>query len=175
MSTPAPHLSASVLAARAFAERAHGDQRYGAAPYVAHLDAVAGVLLRFRPDEDEELLAAAYLHDVVEDTAVTLPELQEAFGYRVAELVHAVTSEPGETRKERHGKTWPKVVETEGALRLKLADRIANVEACWDSRSRLLFMYWREHVQFRGALWGATSPLERAMWVHLDTLLGWEG
>lgn len=173
MSTPSVPLPPRAQAARAFAVEAHGAQRYGAEPYAVHLDAVVANILRFDPNADADTLAAGFLHDVVEDTPVTLDQVMERFGSRVAELVHAVTAEPGATRKERHQRTWPKVVETEGAVRLKLADRIANVEACWAARSRLLFMYHQEYRQFRGGLYASATGVEQAMWAELDRLMGW--
>ena len=115
-------LSPRAQAARAFAIEAHGEQRYGKHPYIVHLDAVVEQILRFEPGAGQDTIAAGFLHDVVEDTSVTVEQVMERFGSRVAELVHAVTTEPGATRKERHAATWPKLVETEGAVRLKLAD-----------------------------------------------------
>ena len=172
--TPDPStLPPRVSDARAFAMDAHGPQPYGERPYVHHLDAVVATLLRFDPQVESDVLVAAYLHDVVEDTPVTLAQVMERFGSRVAELVGAVTSEPGATRKERQLKTWPKTVETEGAVRLKLADRIANVAACWDTRSRLLFMYHQEYRLFRGYLHSNPRGPEVAMWAELDRLMGW--
>lgn len=173
MSLDLDRLPPRAQAARAFAIEAHGEQRYGARPYVAHLDAVVAQILRFEPDAGQDVLAAGFLHDVVEDTPVTVEQVLERFGSRVAELVHAVTTEPGPTRKERHKLTWPKVVETEGAVRLKLADRIANVSACWADQSKLLFMYRSEYTQFRAGLHTNARGVEAAMWDELDRLMGW--
>lgn len=164
---------ARVQAARGFALVAHGEQRYGSHPYEVHLDAVVQTLLRFRPDEEEVVVCAGYLHDVLEDTSATREELQDRFGYRVLELVEAVTALPGPTRRDRNRLTWAKVALTEGAVRLKLADRIANVEACWAARERRLFMYEREYTAFRAALWSGDGGEERPMWDALDALMGW--
>ena len=173
---PNPILSrARVQAARAFALAAHGDQRYGTRPYADHLDAVVATLLRFRSDEEEVLVCAGFLHDVLEDTTTTPAQLEQEFGFRVTELVAAVTASPAPTRRERNRDTWPKVIETEGAVRLKLADRIANVEACWETRERRLFMYQHEYMAFRAALWAGDGGAERPMWDALDALLGWLG
>ena len=167
-------LSPRAQAARAFAIEAHGEQRYGKHPYIVHLDAVVEQILRFEPGAGQDTIAAGFLHDVVEDTSVTVEQVMERFGSRVAELVHAVTTEPGATRKERHAATWPKLVETEGAVRLKLADRIANVSACWAERSKLLFMYRQEYAQFRAGLHTNARGVEQAMWQELDALMGWD-
>lgn len=162
-----------LVTARAFAVEAHGDQRYGQLPYVFHLDAVVDQLLRFHDETlEEELVMAGYLHDVIEDTAVSRDQLHDRFGSRVTELVYAVTKEPGTTLRERDQVTWQKIVETEGAVRLKLADRIANVDACWASRSKKLFRYKTEHPRFRGALFTDARGPEQRMWEVLDELLG---
>ena len=163
-----------IVAARDYALRAHGDQRYGERPYSFHLDAVVTQILRFHGAEvEEELLVSGFLHDVLEDTPVTADELRERFGSRVTELVHAVTKEPGVTQRERDQVTWQKIVETEAAVRLKLADRVANVESCWETRSRKLFKYKSEYPRFRGALYTDARGPEQQMWTLLDELLGW--
>lgn len=158
--------------ARAFAAEAHRDQQYGAQPYTVHLAAVEGVLRRFGATEeaDVELLVSAWLHDVIEDTGRTREELQVSFGERVAELVWAVTDEPGANREERHARTFPKTRSVPGAVRLKLADRIANLEAAREHRRDLFQMYRREHADFESQL---RRPGEHdEMWEHLASLLG---
>src|ERR1051326_5241074 len=77
---------------RAFelAQRAHeGQFRLSGEPYIEHPVAVAGVLAELHLDADT--LAAALLHDTVEDTAVTLDDLGQQFGPTVARLVEGVT------------------------------------------------------------------------------------
>lgn len=157
-----------------FATIKHGDQKYGGLPYTHHLAAVEAVLRRFPEpcadtfnfsyDGDADELQAAWLHDVVEDTGTKLKEIQEMFGERVTELVGAVTNEAGENRKIRAALTYPKIRNVPGAVRLKLADRIANVE----SGGTLVKMYKREHEDFRRALY--TQGQHEAMWAHLDNL-----
>jgi (p)ppGpp synthase/HD superfamily hydrolase len=158
----------------ALAAEAHGEQRYGTRPYLAHLLAVVENLHRFGV-ADDDLVCAAWLHDVVEDTEVARGEVEDRFGPRVAALVHAVTTEDGRDRKERSERTYPKISGTPGAVRLKLADRIANVESCWADRSRKLFMYEREYATFREHLRDESDQVTAPMWEHLDKLLGWRG
>lgn len=165
-----------VSSAIAFAYQAHRGQTYGGKPYVAHLVAVVSNihLFSFRTDVLE---AAAWLHDAVEDTEVTIADVRQTCGDEVAELVFAVTNEDGKNRKERNARTYPKILAVPGALTLKLADRIANVESCWETRNSKLFMYQREYHDFRKALYReARSPEEVGiilMWNRLDELLGW--
>jgi len=79
--------------ARQFATQAHGriDQmrKYTGQPYDVHLRAVAEIVATVT--DDDETLATAWLHDVVEDTPATFEELESEFGANVARLVAEVT------------------------------------------------------------------------------------
>lgn len=163
MPTPDPQ------AARAFAIERHGDQRYGdGAPYSTHLAAAVEVLHRFGYGDDPQLVCAAWLHDVVEDTPTTRDEVAAYFGDEVAALVWAVSNEPGKNRAERASKTYPKIAATPRAIIVKLADRIANVEASKRSRRDLYAMYRREWPKFETSLRNPDGP--SAMWFHLASL-----
>ena len=150
--------------AKFFATVRHSTQTYGGLPYTHHLAAVECVLVRFGIT-DEDMLTAAWLHDVVEDTSTKAKEIAEMFNDRVASLVSSVTNEPGENRKVRAALTYPKIRASADAVRLKLADRIANVE----NGGKLVDMYRREYEDFRRALY--TPGQADAMWAHLDDLL----
>ena len=81
-----------------FAVRAHaGTERRGKGfPYIVHpMEAVEIVATM---TSDQELLAAAALHDTVEDTDVTIEQIQAEFGDRVASLVAAESDEPHQSR-----------------------------------------------------------------------------
>lgn len=162
--------------ARRIAVEAHGEQRYGDEPYEHHLAAVVAVLQRFGANHDDAesaaLLVAAWLHDALEDTALARNNVEREFGGEIAELVWRVTDEPGQNRKARKAATLPKIAESESAIILKLADRIANVEAAEQNNSGLFEMYRREHAEFAAAL-QAQSKSERSkrMWRHLSRLL----
>lgn len=149
-----------------FANVKHAGQLYSSGlPYTHHLAAVEAVLRRFGTT-DETMLMGAWLHDVVEDTPTKLKEVEEMFGADVARLVAAVTNEEGENRKIRAALTYPKIrAAGPDALRLKLADRIANVE----SGGNLIKMYKKEYEDFRRSLY--TAGQNEDMWAHLDTLM----
>ncbi len=152
--------------AQFFATTKHAGQQYSGLPYTHHLQAVETILHRFpEVDDESEMFIAAWLHDVVEDTPTKLKEVEEMFGYRVGELVGAVTNEDGPNRKIRNALTYPKIRTVRGAVRLKLADRIANVE----SGGKLVDMYKREYEDFHRALY--TPGQYETMWKHLDNLL----
>ena len=75
-----------------FATAAHGDQKrkYHDTPYISHPLAVMEIV-KSVPGHTEEMLAAAVLHDVVEDTQVVLGEITALFGNEVGELVDYLT------------------------------------------------------------------------------------
>ncbi len=158
--------------ARNFAHEAHGRQRYGSEPYGFHLEQVRLVLERFSI-VDPEFQQAALLHDVIEDTPRNYNDVKKAFGERVAELVYAVTDELGRDRVERHIKTYPKIVATPGAVVIKLADRIANVEHSLRSGDdQKLWMYRNEHHGFRTSLSTIPDRDNNSMWKWLDQIVG---
>lgn len=140
---------------------------YGVLPYTHHLAAVESVLREFGENRIE-LLVAAWLHDIVEDTDVKLRDVEENFGEEVSRLVGAVTSEDGENRKIRNALTYPKIREAgQDAVRLKLADRIANVRNGGSS----VAMYAKEHKNFKHALFSHSDSVNQKMWFELDALL----
>lgn len=160
--------------ARVYATKAHNGQTYGGEfPYVIHLQAVESVLLRFGIT-DENLRCAAWLHDVLEDTDLTYEDLVMFFGSEVANIVAALTEPKGGNRKWRHSQTYPRIRQNNDAIIVKLADRIANVEA----GGRKLGMYRKEHHDFKHALYNVDELREtryhdvvREMWNYLDSLL----
>jgi (p)ppGpp synthase/HD superfamily hydrolase len=152
--------------AREYAARKHATQQYGNQPYTVHLAAVREVL-RWAGIEDEHPLAiAAWLHDTVEDTDTTREDVAARFGDEVAELVWAVTG-VGKNRKERNENAYAKIRAYPQAATLKLADRIANVEASANVPDKLA-MYRKEWPAFRDALAGHGLPM---LWERLQKAL----
>ena len=164
-----------------YALTAHGDQQYGRKPYHAHLMDVVQVLVRFH-DWDElsqHLINAAWLHDVVEDTDRTDVDILTHFGLVTSGLVFAVTNGAGATRAERHKEVYRKIRKTPGAIVLKLADRIANLEQCVShdrigrKPGKLFNMYADEWAGFQHELRGHCAGegyIADAMWGRLDEL-----
>lgn len=157
-----------------FASAAHMDagHTYDGRPYDVHLAEVCEVLMRFG-EYSKVMHASAYLHDVVEDVGVKLSTIEDLFGEDVAKLVGAVTDEPGPNRKARKALTYPKIRATPGAVQLKLADRIANIENGIARKDKRFFlMYKREHQEFEMKLrdFCGEDEVVRAMWGHLNHL-----
>ena len=143
-------------------------KKYGGKPYTFHLFQVLQLVKARTPLEDEEIRAAAILHDIIEDTDMTREDVERDFGPRVARIVWAVTDGEGKNRRERHKAMFQKVQGDDDALLVKLADRYANVEHSWETKSPLLFMYYREYKTFRKALRREdASDVIMALWNHM--------
>lgn len=113
-----------------FATAAHAGlvRKYTDEPYIGHPIAVADIVATVT--DDPEVIAAAYLHDVVEDTDVTIDDIELMFGPRVARLVDDVTdvSKPGDgNRATRKAIDRAKLARsTPDGATIKLADLIHN-------------------------------------------------
>ncbi|MCL6447629.1 MAG: bifunctional (p)ppGpp synthetase/guanosine-3',5'-bis(diphosphate) 3'-pyrophosphohydrolase [Armatimonadetes bacterium] len=116
-----------------FAEAAHQEQRrFSGEPFILHPVAVARILADL--ELDLETLVAGLLHDVVEDTGVPLPRIEEEFGAEVALLVDGVTklSRLGyKSKEERQAENLRKMflamAKDIRVILIKLADRLHNL------------------------------------------------
>ncbi|WP_041525883.1 HD domain-containing protein [Pantoea sp. At-9b] len=121
--------------ARRYATQAHAEagqrRKYTDEPYIVHPAAVVE-LVRSVTD-DEAMLAAAWLHDTVEDTASTLEDIASRFGPRVAELVDMLTDSAQPQAKNRAARKLAHFRHTAQASpeaqTIKLADIIDNTRA----------------------------------------------
>jgi guanosine-3',5'-bis(diphosphate) 3'-pyrophosphohydrolase len=137
-----------------FAAAHHGDQqRPTGAPYTEHLLEALEVLVRGAGVTDPDILSAAVLHDVVEDTSGTLEEISAVFGPRVAELVGWVTiPEPGPGQdkasvKEDYLRGLRRA--PHDAILVKLADRASNAQTLRNlpaARQRAYYAQTVEHI-----------------------------
>ena len=85
-----------ILKAAHFAAQKHRDQRRKdkeVSPYINHQISVAKIISEIGNIEDPKVLAAALLHDTIEDTETTVDELINNFGERVCSLVQEVTDD----------------------------------------------------------------------------------
>ena len=91
--------------AKQYALLKHSGQVHGTRPFIFHLTEVVDTLHEFG-HQDDDLTAAAWLHDVVEDTDVTIEEIYREFGQRIGDLVDALTDGDGATREEKKQKRY---------------------------------------------------------------------
>lgn len=113
-----------------FAAKAHaGAFRKGSGiPYIYHPREVA--LITALMTDDEEVIAAAYLHDVLEDTSVTEEDIREAFGGRVLELVKVETENKALCWSDRKAATVQHLAEAPMEVKLlTLADKLSNMRS----------------------------------------------
>ena len=128
-----------------FAEKAHEGQfrRDKKTPYFTHPVAVAGIV-RAAGGTDEEV-AAALLHDVVEDTKHGIHEIRNEFGYRVADIVIELTDQDDIAnlpRAERKARQAEHIAEQSRSVRLvKMADQTCNVRDILADLSK-----WKPHA-----------------------------
>ena len=128
-----------VSEAIAFAVKAHDGMRRkkSQAPYILH-PMEAAVIVGTMTD-DQELIAAAALHDVVEDADITIEQIEQRFGKRVRELVGAETEDkradlpPEETWRIRKEESLNVLKNTKdiGVLMVWLGDKLANMRAIY--------------------------------------------
>ena len=125
-------------------------RKFGSTPYILHPLEVAQILSTMT--EDEDVITAGILHDIVEDTDGTLDEIELRFGTRVAELVDSESENkyPGEDpennwkrRKEEHLLTL-KNSQDPGVKMLWLADKLANIRSFAGSYSELGEAMWQQ-------------------------------
>ena len=128
-----------VSEAIAFAVKAHDGMRRkkSEVPYILH-PMEAAVIVGTMSD-DQNLIAAAALHDVVEDAGITIEEVEERFGKRVRELVASETEDkraelpPSDTWRIRKEESLSVLRNTEdiGVLMVWLGDKLANMRSIY--------------------------------------------
>ncbi len=130
---PPPQDECLVSAAFEFAYCLHqGQYRASGEPYICHPVAVAGLLREL--GGDPVMIAAGFLHDVVEDTDVTSEEIEERFGVSVRQLVEGVTklskfnfSSKTERQAENFRRMFLAMAQDIRVIVVKLADRLHNM------------------------------------------------
>jgi GTP pyrophosphokinase len=140
-SSPAANIDLVTRAAQVAIAAHAADLRQSGEPYVIHPIEVATILARIQLDT--ETIAGALLHDVIEDTPLTLEQIETSFGPRVAKLVDGVTklgripwtTDDGSSASSREKaqqaenlrKMFLAMVDDIGVVLIKLADRLHNM------------------------------------------------
>lgn len=158
-------------AAGAYALERHGEQDHGCLKIGDHLsDVVNNVRKHYNPhvniSEPEEVIAAAWLHDILEDTDTSPEDVHRRFGGRVGTLVDVLTDKEGKNRMERHLRTYHMIRQDPDATLIKLCDRRHNQARSIKHGEHWMAMYLKEYIYFKFALWkpGQFTPL----WEELD-------
>jgi (p)ppGpp synthase/HD superfamily hydrolase len=128
-----------------FATEAHrGQKRDDGFPFISHPIQVATILEQVT--DDENLIAAALLHDVIEDTEIDYDNLRDVFGEDIADLVNEVTHEGS---PDSQGFYFPRL-KTQRGIMLKFADRLSNLSdmRSWDIKRRDHYLkkskFWKD-------------------------------
>ncbi|HEX2875393.1 MAG TPA: HD domain-containing protein [Polyangiaceae bacterium] len=142
-----------LLQALDFAAQRHSAQRRkgpDAAPYVNHLIEVAMLVANVAQVEDVDVLIAAVLHDVLEDTPTSADEVSERYGDRVCRFVQALSDDKALPRKRRREITLEELPAMEALVKIiKLADLTSNIKLLppnWTYERRLEYLEWSEHA-----------------------------
>lgn len=159
--------------ARQFAERCHGaiDQRrkYTNEPYIVHPEAVV-TLVKSVP-HTEEMVAAAWLHDTVEDTSATLADIEREFGHQVATLVEMLTDiskpEDGNRQVRKELDRCHTAKASPAAKTVKLADLLDNTA----SITRYDPGFARKYMKEKQRLLDVLKEGDATLWAQADAVV----
>ena len=132
-----------------FAVKAHHntERRGKGFPYIVHPLEAVEIVATITPDQ--ELLAAAALHDTIEDTDVTVEDIRKEFGDRISNIVHAESDQEAEGVSEED--SWH--ARKQAAIdRLAAAPYEAKIVAMGDKLSNMRAI-WRDYQQKGDELW----------------------
>jgi GTP pyrophosphokinase len=153
-----------------FAEAAHeGQQRRSGSDFIEHPAGVARICAQLRLDE--QTLAAALLHDVVEDTDTSIEDVRAEFGEEVAKLVEGVTKLTRiqfQSREQAEAENYRKMVvamsEDVRVILIKLADRLHNMRT-------IEYLGKQKQIQKAKETLEVYAPLAHRLGIHA---LKWE-
>jgi (p)ppGpp synthase/HD superfamily hydrolase len=118
--------------AKKLSERAHKNQirKFDGSPYIVHPKSVVKIVINNKKSKNiKELISAAYLHDVIEDSGISFNFLLKEFGYMVASIILEVTNDKPLVKKygKKHYMSNKVLTLTNYGLVIKLSDRLDNV------------------------------------------------
>jgi (p)ppGpp synthase/HD superfamily hydrolase len=157
-----------MMEALLFAQACHQGQRrkYGGGDYINHPIEVAEIVMSV--PHTPEMIAAAYLHDVVEDCGVTREEIAKRFGGDVAKLVHWLTDPPyignRASRKKRIADRLARA--PYAAQTIKLADMISNTPSIAQNDPKFAPTYLAEKAYLLSVMTGGSPTLrQKALYI----------
>lgn len=158
-------------AAEAFALERHGEQDHGCLKIEDHLrDVVENVQKHYDPliniSDVSEVIAAGWLHDILEDTQTKEDEIHSHFNVRVGTLVSYLTDKEGKNRLERHLHTYYIIASDPDAVLIKLCDRRHNQARSIKHGERYMAMYLKEFNYFKFSFWRPGQFVQ--LWEELD-------
>lgn len=145
-----------------FAVKAHHntERRGKGFPYIVHPMEAVEIVATIT--SDQELLAAAALHDTVEDTDVTVEQIRAEFGDRIAELVHAESDQINGQLFNGANETETWHARKQAAIdRLAAASHDAKIVAIGDKLSNMRAI-WRDYQLKGDALWSIFHVKDKA-------------
>lgn len=173
---------ALVLKAAAFSAHEHRDQRRKdpkRTPYINHPLAVAEALCVEGRIRDPEILAAALLHDTLEDTKTTYEELHREFGSRIAVLVAEVSDDKSLYKAKRKRVQLDRAASLScAAQQIEIADKLCNVRdilerppSRWTAKRKRAYFEWAKEVvdRVRDANPEIAAKFDAAYAVWLET------
>jgi len=166
-----------IIKAAHFARDAHQHQKrkYTDEPYISHPARVAG-RVTLLDDTTEAMIAAAWLHDVVEDCGVEEQRILDEFGLPVADLVVQLTKPSKQyphllrTERERIDCEYLATV-PDSAKRIKMCDRIDNLNDMVGAPSRFKALYVGESRRLAQSISDADKELATELLLACDRLL----
>jgi guanosine-3',5'-bis(diphosphate) 3'-pyrophosphohydrolase len=160
------------LVTRAFryaADRHEGQQRQSGSPFIEHPVGAARICAELRLDE--QTIAAALLHDVVEDTETDIEEVRAEFGDEIARLVEGVTKLTRisfQSREQAEAENYRKMIvamsEDVRVILIKLADRLHNMRT-------IEYLGKQKQIQKAKETLEVYAPLAHRLGIHT---LKWE-
>lgn len=135
-----------LVLAKVLSETFHQHQKYGTADYFHyHVSGVVNSLkLHNLPDE---YLIVGYLHDIVEDTTVSLNTISDLFGECIGEAVSSITKHDDETRENYLVRCSSNKI----ARIVKLHDAMFNATNCFKNKNKSKYNYYLNTISLLGA------------------------
>ena len=165
-----------ILAAARFAKEAHGGQsrKFNGLPYITHPARVAG-RVAIHDIASEETVAAAFLHDVMEDCGTQRTTLEDLFGDEIAKLVSELTNPSKGSplprgKRKKIDRDHLRTVSREAKI-IKLIDRIDNLQEMHGAPNDFIEIYTAESQLLKGAIGDADPKLSQELSDAIDNIV----